>query len=81
LKIVFQLKLLLDASDERFRKAFRGFAVKPYCVEVFFAWLLCRIRRSLLSELLSQAPAFSNHLINGDSFAFSGFDAPDLFRR
>jgi hypothetical protein len=26
---------LLDASGERFRKGFRGFAVKPDCVEVF----------------------------------------------
>ena len=30
---------LLDASGERFRKAFRGLAVKPYCVEVFLLGL------------------------------------------
>jgi hypothetical protein len=43
------------------------------------AWLLCLIRRSLLSELLGEAPAFSNHLISGDRFALSRFDAPDSF--
>jgi hypothetical protein len=34
-------------------------------------------RRSLLSELLGKAPTLSNHLISGEGFAFSRFDASD----
>jgi hypothetical protein len=64
---------LVSASEKRSAP----FTVKPDRVEVFLIGFAVEFRRSLLSELSGQAPAFSNHLISVDRFAFSRFDAPD----